>query len=167
MRRFVLAAFALTVLAACQPATTELTEEQTTAIASDIRQAFAEQIAAVGSADLDAWMDFYVSEDATGFVGQPALWVNRLDIYPTVVELREMWEPEMAARSGHDFVTESEHVAVLGENVGLHVYKGTFTITDTLGNTSEPAPWTVSTVWARGDAGWKILHLHQSWNPEN
>ena len=38
MRRFVLAAFTMTVLAACQPATTELTEEQKAEIAAEIRQ---------------------------------------------------------------------------------------------------------------------------------
>ena len=36
MRRFVFAAFALTVLAACQPADTELTEVQTAEIAAEV-----------------------------------------------------------------------------------------------------------------------------------
>ena len=167
MRRFVLAAFALTVLAGCQPATTELTEEQKVEIAAEIRQAFAEHIAVVEAANLDAWINLHDAEIDTYFVGQPALWVNRLDIYPTVVELREMWEPIMAARSAHDLVTESEHVAVLAEDAALHVFKGTFTVSDTLGNTTEPAPVTISMVWVRRGDAWKILHLHQSWNPDN
>jgi phenylpyruvate tautomerase PptA (4-oxalocrotonate tautomerase family) len=42
MRRILLAALAVSVFVACQPATTELTEEQKAEIAAEIRQVVAE-----------------------------------------------------------------------------------------------------------------------------
>jgi hypothetical protein len=150
---------------ACQPATTELTEERKAAIAAEVRQAAAEMFEAAIALDTDRWLSYWPSELEQRYQGQPALFVNRLDIYPTAGRMRAVWEPSFAARSDHDFATENEYVAVLGEDAALWVYEGTYAVTDTLGNTAEPAPWTVSAVWVRGDAGWKILHWHQSWNP--
>ena len=56
MRRIVLAASALTVLAACQPADTALTEEQKAEIAAEVNAAFENWAAAVRALDLDGYM---------------------------------------------------------------------------------------------------------------
>lgn len=53
MRRFVLAGFALAVLAACQPTTTELTELQNSEIATEVMMA------------VEGLMDAWNAEDAT------------------------------------------------------------------------------------------------------
>ena len=53
MRRFMLAAFAMTVLAACRPTTTELTEKQEAAIADTVRAVNAEFWSAMEAADFD------------------------------------------------------------------------------------------------------------------
>ena len=165
MRRFVLAAFALTVLAACQPATTELTEEQKAEIAAEVRDVVGEYTDAIEAADLDGWMSYWSSEPEQFFQGQPALFVNRLTILPTMENIRTAWESAFDARSAHDLVAENEYVAVVGEDAALYVFDGTFSISDTLGNTTEPAPYTVSIVWVRQSGEWKVLHRHQSWNP--
>jgi hypothetical protein len=53
MRRFIFAAFALTVLAACQPATTELTEEQKAEIEAAVRQVADDSYAGAREADFE------------------------------------------------------------------------------------------------------------------
>ena len=53
MRRLVLATFALSLLAGCQPATVELTEEQKAEIAAAVRQVFEDEIAAANEADFE------------------------------------------------------------------------------------------------------------------
>ena len=66
MRRIVLAAFALTVLAACQPATTELTDEQIATISAEVSAAADAALAAIVAVDVDSHLDFYAnSEDFT------------------------------------------------------------------------------------------------------
>ncbi len=167
MRRFVLTAFALTMFAACQPATIELTEEQKAEIADEIRQVAAGMIEAAEEVDIERWLSHWPPELEQRFQDQPALFVNRLSIYPTAESIRVAWEPSFAARSAHDIVTVDEYVAVLDADAALWVYEGTYTVSDTLGNTTEPAPWTVSVVWVRQSGEWKALHLHQSWNPAN
>jgi hypothetical protein len=165
MRRLTLSILSLVFLAACQPTTTELTEEQKGEIAADIRQVVAEFWNSVEVMDTDRWLDHWSPELEPFFQTQPAIAVNLLTIVQTVDDWRAGWEPTFAQRSGHDIALENEHVAVLAEDIVLHVSRGTFTVSDTLGNTTEPAPWTVSTVWVHRDAEWKILHFHQSWIP--
>ena len=53
MRRFVLAALALTVLAACQPTTADLTEEMEREIVTAVRQVFEDEIAGANEADFE------------------------------------------------------------------------------------------------------------------
>jgi hypothetical protein len=66
MRRFVLTASALTVLAACQPATTELTEEMKAEIAAEVEQRVAEYADAIQLRDIDDMLEFWA--DVDGFV---------------------------------------------------------------------------------------------------
>ena len=101
------------------------------------------------------------------YVDQPAVFVNRIRVHPTVEDVRGVWEPSFEVRSAHEIVTEQDHVVVLGEDVALYVYKGTFTVSDTLGNTTGPYPWTLSANWVRRSGAWKILHLHQSWDMDS
>ena len=58
MRRFVLAASALTVLAACQPATTELTEEQKAEIEAAVVEASVAYTEVYHGKDFDGYMSF-------------------------------------------------------------------------------------------------------------
>ena len=167
MRRFVLAAFALTVLAACQPATTELTEEQKATIADEIRQVYASMMATFDPIDFDGMMSFIHPDPESYFVGDPAQWVNLLAVYSNPSHMREVWEPIMATRRAQPTVVSNQYVAVLAENLALSVVEGTYAITDTLGNTTEPDRFSLTAVWGRQNATWKVLHMHQSWRPTN
>ena len=167
MRRIVLAAFALTVFAACQPSTTELTEEMKAEIAAEIRQAVTEFWNSAETVDTEQWLSNWPPEIESYFQTEPAFQVNMLNILSGADDLREFWEPEFAARTANGIVLDNEHVAVLTEDLALHVSKGNFTVSDTSGNTTEPAPWTATTVWVRHSGEWKNLHMHQSWIQNN
>jgi len=167
MRRVILAAFTLTVLAACQPATTELTEEQKAAISDTIRQLSAEMFATMDPVDFDRTMSYMHPDPESYFVGDPAQWVNLLSIYANPSRMREVWDPIMATRRAQETVVSNEYVAVLAENLALNVIEGTYAITDTLGTTTEPDRFSATMVWVRRDAEWKVLHVHQSWRTTN
>ena len=62
MRRTVLAAFALTVLAACQPATTELTEEQKAEAVQALADSWAGFKEAVENEDYDGWAAYWTQD---------------------------------------------------------------------------------------------------------
>ena len=167
MRRILFSALAVTVFGACQPVTNELTEEMKTEIAAEIRQVVAEFWNSAETVDTERWLSYWPPEIESYFQTGPALQVNLLDILSSADDLREFWVPDFAARSANGIVLDNEHIAVLTEDLALHVSKGSFTVSDTLGNTTEPAPWTATTVWVRHAGEWKNLHMHQSWIPNN
>jgi hypothetical protein len=165
MSRFVLAASTLIVLAACQPATTELTEERKTEIADTIRQRSVEMWAMLDPVDFDSMMSYMHPDPERYFVGESAQWVNMLMVYADPNQVRQVWDPIMARSRTQETVPSSEYVAVLAENLALSVTEGTYTITDTLGTTTGANQFSATVVWVRHDAEWKALHIHQSWNP--
>jgi hypothetical protein len=167
MRRILLAALAVSVFVACQPATTELTEEMKAEIAAEIRQVVAEFWQTAEEVDIQRWLGYWPPEIESYFQTEPAFQVNMLNILTGADEVRENWVSDFAARSANGIVLANEHIAVLTEDLALHVSKGSFTVSDTLGNTTEPAPWTATTVWVRHSGEWKNLHMHQSWIQNN
>jgi len=168
MRRLAFAAVSLAFLAnACQPAAMEPTEEQKAAIADTIRQLSAEMWATLDPVDFDDMMRYMHPDPESYFVGESAQWVNMLTVYANPSQVREVWEPIMARRRTQETVPSKEYVAVLSENLALNVTEGTYTITDTLGTTTEPNRFSATVVWVRRDAEWKMLHVHQSWRATN
>ena len=66
MRRILLSALAVIVMAACQPATTELTEEQKAEIAAEVRAGAEELRTTLLELDIEGFLDAYDnSEDFT------------------------------------------------------------------------------------------------------
>lgn len=148
MRRIVLAAFALTVLAACQPATTELTEEQKAAIADTIQQVNTEHAVAMNARDLDSWLSG-LSDDIRWAI--PYGYGSHSQI-------------EDAVRSGLDAATdttgwgmdwEETHVRVLGPDAAVlwGTYAARFYDDERVHTTL---------VYARVDGEWKVVHGHST-----
>jgi ketosteroid isomerase-like protein len=144
----------LPFLVACQPAATELTEEQRTAIADTVRQladAFFEDFRAL---DIDGAMVPWASEFVWAENG--VLGTNRDSLETT-------WRGLFAAIRE---VTSGEwgevHITVLGPDAA--VFTATF---DWAGVDADGAPvgnpgvWT--TVWLRTSEGWKIVQGHESY----
>ncbi|MCH9023335.1 MAG: hypothetical protein IID32_11330 [Planctomycetes bacterium] len=73
MRCLVLAALSLAFLAACQPATTELTEERRAAIAEELTQAFDGYAAAVRQLDQDGVLSFFQQSEDLAFAEYGAI----------------------------------------------------------------------------------------------
>jgi uncharacterized protein (TIGR02246 family) len=148
MRRFILAAFALTLLAACQPATTELTEEQRAAITDTIQQVHTELGEALNARDLDSWLSG-LSDDIRWAI--PYGYGSHSQI-------------ENAVRSGLDAATdttewgmdwEETFVRVLGPDVA--VLWGTYAARGTDGERVH-----TTLVYARVDGEWKVVHGHST-----
>ena len=116
--------------------------------------------------DLDASLAYFMDDVASQFVGEPALFLNRLVLYPSKADVRQAFEPMMARRSGTTYSLTNEYVAVLSADHAVQVIEAMYAITDTLGNTGPEYPLANTTVWVRRDGEWKILHFHQSWSTD-
>ncbi|NIM49961.1 MAG: DUF3225 domain-containing protein [Gemmatimonadales bacterium] len=155
MRRMILPLMLL-VAAACQPATTELTEEQRAAIADTVRQladTFFEDFRAL---DFDRAMAPWASELVWAENG--VLGANR-DSLDTV--WRGMFASIQEVTSGD---WGEVHVKVLGPDAAVFSATFDWAGVDTSGaQIGTAGVWT--TVWLRTDEGWKIVHGHESFPP--
>jgi hypothetical protein len=93
MRRFVISAFAVSVLAACQPATTELTDELKSEIEAAVRTAAEDLWAGASEADMEHVLSHWRQQD--GF----CLMNANLRMCPEVLEAyRAAWNPDREVR---------------------------------------------------------------------
>ncbi len=159
MHRTIIPALAFCVAAvACQPATTELTEEQKAAIADTVSQladTFFEDFRAL---DFDRMMAPYGSEVVWAENG--ALGTNRDSLVTA-------WSGLIAAIQE---VTSGDwgevHVKVLGPDAAVFTATFDWAGVDSSGaQVGNPGVWT--TVWLRTDEGWKIVHGHESYVTES
>ena len=158
MRRFVLAAFALTVLAACQPATTELTEEQKAEIAAEVNLRLDTFWDVLRNPDYDQILEFFhESPDnisarrgtATyGFVVGSAMdSISRATV--------DTWESQ-------ELTISETNTVVLSHDAVYTLRVGTDAITLTSGETGPTRPWAASYIWVRRNGEWRILLSHSS-----
>ena len=156
MRRIVLAAFALTVLAACQPATTEFTDAERAAIRDTVTQLADVVFEAFRALEVDRFMAPYGSE---------FIWAENGVLGTNRDSLVGAWSGVFA---GIQEVTSGDwgevHVEVLGPDAAVFTAAFDWTGVDTSGVETEVAGvWT--TIWTRTDEGWKIIHGHESLLP--
>jgi len=156
MRRVILPLM-LFGLFACQPATVELTEEQTAAIADTVRQ------------QADAFFDAFRTLDADRaftFYGPEFVWAENGVLGANRDSMVTAWRGIFAAMRQ---VTSGEwsevHINVLAPDAA--VFSGAFDWAgvDTSGaSMGAKGVWT--TVWVRTGEGWKIIHGHESFTPQ-
>jgi ketosteroid isomerase-like protein len=156
MRRIALAAFALIVLAACQPATTEFTDAERAAIRDTVTQLADAVFATFRALDVDGFMAPYGSE---------VIWSENGVLGANRDSLVGAWSGVFA---GIQEVTSGDwgevHVDVLGPDAAVFTAAFDWTGVDTSEAEVEVAGvWT--TIWARTDEGWKIIHGHESLLP--
>ncbi|MDH3292258.1 MAG: hypothetical protein OEO20_15165 [Gemmatimonadota bacterium] len=152
MRRIVFAAFALTVAAACQPATTDLTEAQR-----------AEIVAAVSQVATDNWRAWLAQEDvdevlsvSSDWAGTPWSGTSSLDQMRSDMGLHwDRWDYDQDVEYDWD-------VWVLAPNVAAAKMTTDYVRTDVSGTVQE---WTVNwaTVWVLEDGAWKMLLAKNDW----
>lgn len=155
MRRFILAAFTLTALAACQPATNEMTEEQKAEIAAEVNLRLDMLWDELKRPDFDRLAPFFIlGPEATAVNnGRFNEWSPAGDSI-TRATLAE-WEDQV--------LTISEtRTAVLSPDVVYTMRVGTDSITYTSGEATPTRPWAWTLVWVSRDGEWKVLHSHGS-----
>ena len=156
MRRIVLSAFALIVLTACQPATTEFTDADRTAIRDTVTQLADVVLEAFRALDVDGYMAPYGSE---------FIWAENGVLGTNRDSMVGAWSGVFAGIQELTSVDWGEvHVDVLGPDAAVFTATFDWTGVDTSGAVMEVGGvWT--TIWARTDEGWKIIHGHESLLP--
>ncbi len=155
MRRFVIAAFALTVFAACQPTTTELTEEQRAEIAAEVKTIHAEFWNTWREANVDDVMTYYLDSPSFGFshVGE---------MIRSFSEYEELVQSAFATVGSQTITITDMHTTVLAPDVVCVMDRGVYAVTDTAGVIGTEAAFTSTVIWVLHDAEWKVQHAHAS-----
>jgi uncharacterized protein (TIGR02246 family) len=158
MRRFAVSVLSLTLLAACQPATMDFTEEQQAAIAAEVNALNAEWWDAWRAADFDRGMSYYYDSPDLAFVMQGALDFG-------YAEIAAKYGPGMADIASQDITVATSQTMVLAPDVVSIMDGGMYTATDTLGVTGPQTAFAVTNIWVRRDGEWKIHVGHESFLP--
>ncbi|UCG87926.1 MAG: nuclear transport factor 2 family protein [Gemmatimonadota bacterium] len=153
MRRTILAAFALCILAACQPTTTELTEEKRAAITDTVRQLADQSFDDFAALDCDRMMAVYSSDVVWAFNG--VLATNRDSLVTACSE--EIGSIQEVTSGDWGRV----HIRVLGPDAAVFTATFDWAAVDTSG-TLIGVPGVLTTVWARTTEGWQVVHGHES-----
>jgi hypothetical protein len=157
MRRFVLAAFALTVLAACQPATTELTEEQKAAISEELTQQYEGLLASTSQLSQEGFMGYFQNSHEITFAANGSFYRSHSALVDTVAA---HWAP-IASMEGN---WGNLNIQVLAPNVAVATSVFNFTATDNAGATTHfTGTWTA--VWVEREGAWKMVNVAETFPP--
>ncbi len=156
MRRFVLAAYALTVLAACQPATTELTEEQKAEIAAEVNATLDTMWDLFRQADYDHGIEYWENSPEMAFAGILG------EIVMGFTTLDNLYRPFFATLASQEVYIAERHFKVLTTDAVYAMERGTYSQTDTSGVVGPTRPFAYTYLWVRTGIGWKISSAHMS-----
>ncbi len=155
MPRLVLGVLSLAFLAACQPATTELTEERRAAIAEELTQAFDGYAAAVRQLDQDGVLSFFQQSEDVAFAEYGAITLS----WSALAEfVRQNW-PMYA--SVENFQWGDLHIQALAPHIAAVTTTFDFAASDTTG-AAIAVSGTFSTVWVQTAGEWKIVNLAET-----
>jgi len=155
MRRMILPLLLL-VVAACQPANTELTADQKAAIA--------DTVIALDAAYWDAWRAVDVDQGLSYFHDAPDVWWGEeghaLHGY---AELEAYFRRSASGFSRMDItISDARTVVLAADAVGV-LEQGVYTATDSAGTTTPELSFLASATWVRRNGEWKILYGHESY----
>ena len=151
MRRPVAATLCLTLLAACQPATTELTESQRIALADTVRQLTDRVLDLTG--DADAWMDLFASGPEFRYVQNGAILSHD--------DLADEMAAYVAACKEQSWAWDDVHVVVLDPDAAVVTATYHGAVTDTSGQRFTFDRAVATYVYARRGGAWKIVQAHE------
>ena len=145
MRRLAFAAVSLAFLAtACQPAATELTDEQKAAVADTVRQLSAEMQSAFDSKDA-TYFDYFSDWTTSSAAGNRSLEASHSFVQESI------WANNtQTSESGQTRTRVLGPDAVVVERAQVNI------VTDSTGETRE-YDVLLSELWVREDTGWKAL----------
>ena len=152
MRRLLPAAFALTVLAACQPVTTDLTNEDVGAITDTITAITDEVLAALSALDVDR---------ANAMYSRDCVYTNSGTIMTDWTAIEEQDRAMYGSLQTASGTWGEEHVRVLGHDAAVAAMNFSASFTDTAGVQTD-MEGAATYVFALLDDGWKIVQNHTS-----
>jgi len=158
MRRFVFAAFALTVLAACQPTTRELTEEQKAEIAAEVNALQPDYLSVWSNADFAGGMDYWVQSPDVAYANQGVVTFGYANMVST-------FGPLLERVASQEFEITDRRTVVLAPDVVCVITQGTTTITDTDGVVTTGPPGVSFTTWVHRGGEWKVYLLNETNSP--
>ena len=149
-------------VAACQPATVELTEEQESVIAGEISERYAAAAEAIRAMDLDAWMMFYANSDDLTFTS--CVEDGAVAMYRSWAARRDTTYAHYGNVSSVDLFEWGDlHTRVLAPNVALVAATYRAQATDTAGVPfAGDATWVA--LWVKADGEWKMMSVAETWS---
>lgn len=156
MRRFVLAALALTVFAACQPATTELTEEQKAEIATEVDSVM-DVWWTVWSTDIDFDRALSFTADDPNMV-----WINDASPFYGRSGIDENLRPLVESMQRQEVTPIDSRTIVLSAELAYTVRINSLVHVDTAGNSQPEIRWGETILWIKRNGEWKVLGGHGS-----
>jgi len=147
---------ALLALAGCSPPESGPTAAELQAVRDTVLRLEEAMNSAIDALDCDAGLA-HVGDREPIFVGMG-------HALRTADELREMCEEMVAGRAGAHFDIDDRTANALSRDAAFVVREGDYTI-DRNDGTSPTIHLVMTTVWHRGDDGWRMVHLHESAPP--
>ncbi len=156
MRRLTLSVLSLAFLAACQPAATELTEEQKAEIAAEVEAIHAASWDAWRAVDLDRALSYWHSSSEVW-------WAEQGQITHGYAETESHFREATGGVSRFNITISDSRTLVLAADAVALLQEGIFSVTDSAGMTSPEQPFVMSATWVRRDGEWKVLYGHESY----
>ncbi|UCG89178.1 MAG: nuclear transport factor 2 family protein [Gemmatimonadota bacterium] len=162
MRRLILAALAVALVAtSCQPAASELSEAERTAIAETVNAINAGFWDAWRAADFDRGMSYYDNSPDLAFAFEGAVDYG-------YAEIEAKYLPGMAGVASQEITVTDSRTTVLAPDVVCIMEAGSSSATDTAGVTGPEGSFAVTSIWVLRDGEWKIHIGHESFpSPES
>ncbi len=156
MRRLTLAALSLAFMAtACQPATTELTEEQKAEIAAEVNAINAEFWDVWRAADFDRAMSYYHNSPDLAFAMEAVVDYG-------YAEIDAKYRPGFASVASQTLTVTHSRTTVLAPDVVCIMETARMSQTDTAGVTGPETDVALTNIWMLRDGEWKIHISHES-----
>jgi hypothetical protein len=156
MRRLALAAMSLTLLAACQPETTQLTEAE--------RAEIADTVNALHSASWDAWRAVDLDRALSYLDSSSDLWwAEGGQVLHGYAEVDSHFREASATVSSFNITITDSRTLVLAADAVAVLQQGRFSVTDSAGVTSPEQSFVMSATWVQRSGEWKVLYGHESY----
>jgi len=161
MRRIVLAGCALTVLAACQPASIELTDYQKAEIEAEV-QLLHDQF-------WDAWRETDVTRGMFYYLNSPEF-TGALEgqLVHGFAAFNDLARAAFSNVTSQAITIDESQTTVMAHDIVCVIEHVTYTQTDTAGATGPEYTAAITLAWVLRDGEWKVYHFHSSSpTPEN
>ena len=154
MRRMILPLM-LFVVAACQPATMEMTDAEKVAVADEVNAINAEFWDVWREADFDRGMSYYYNSPDLAFAMEGVVDYG-------YAEIDAKYRPGFASVASQTLTITDSRTTVLAPDVVCIMETAKMSLTDTAGVTGPETDFALTSIWVLRDGEWKIHIAHES-----